>query len=114
MDNEHSASPPVGDIPIRGVDALVIAELEGEFDRLCRERSAMGDRTYGAYNYLDPDVDILRMLLEEVIDIANYARMIFVRIRVLEMMGGIHEMDLDRSEQSVGFDPRQSASHDPT
>jgi hypothetical protein len=57
-------------------------ELSREFDVACKERLVAGAAEYGEFAFLGNDV--LRMLYEELFDLANYAKMKFMKLRLLE------------------------------
>lgn len=59
-----------------------IEQAEGMFDRMCAERMEKGRTDYGALAFLGNDV--VRMLMEELVDIANYSRMQFVKLAILQ------------------------------
>jgi hypothetical protein len=60
-----------------------IDQLRVEFDQQRVARLVMGEEQYGRTAFLN--VDTLDMALEEVVDLANYAMMTFVKIRLLQM-----------------------------
>lgn len=53
-----------------------------EFDNLCAERHEMGAEKYGPGKFLTADT--LQEALEEIVDLANYARYTFIKIRALQ------------------------------
>lgn len=71
-------------------------DLQAEFSRLCRERWEKGAESYGQFGYLEPGVSLANMMAEELADLANYARALFVKVRLIEM-----------SLQNGGFIPRK-------
>lgn len=52
------------------------------FDKLCQERYDKGAEEYGPFTFLENDV--VRMLCEELVDTANYARMQFIKLIMLQ------------------------------
>jgi len=67
------------------VDAELIKRMQvlsEEFDVLCQKRHDMGERKYGPGTWLG--VDTLEMIIEELIDIANYVRFSFVKLRMIQ------------------------------
>lgn len=61
--------------------AEYIAALSTEFDTMCQQRHDMGAKKYGPVKFLE--VNSLEMAAEEVIDLANYARYTYIKIRML-------------------------------
>lgn len=53
-----------------------------EFDTLCTERHEMGAEKYGPGKFLT--VDTLQEAIEEIVDLSNYARYTFVKLRALQ------------------------------
>jgi hypothetical protein len=51
------------------------------FDEVCRARHAMGAEKYGPLDFVSNDV--LRMILEELSDVANYARYAFIKASII-------------------------------
>jgi hypothetical protein len=67
------------------VDAPVsiIEALATEFDELCTKRMEFGQEKYGDWTWLAaPTPD---MLVEELADMVNYARMFAVKIRLIQL-----------------------------
>jgi hypothetical protein len=61
-----------------------IQSLSEGFDKLCQERHEAGQEEYGAFTFLGNDV--IRMMAEELADTANYCRMQFIKIMMLQNM----------------------------
>lgn len=59
-----------------------INRLGLEFDKLCIERHEMGQQEYGKFTFLGNDV--VRMMLEELADTANYCRYQSVKLLLLQ------------------------------
>jgi hypothetical protein len=57
-----------------------INDLSAEFDQMCQLRHEKGAEDYGHLTFLENDT--LRMLCEELIDAANYARYTYIRLRL--------------------------------
>lgn len=78
-----------------------------EFEQLCAERHATGADRYGEITFLGNDV--LRMMLEELADTANYCRMQGVKLLMLQDMleedlaGKMPSMK-DGDDLQIGFD----------
>lgn len=54
-----------------------------EFDNACSDRMAYGKEKYGPGKFLT--VDTLQEALYELMDLANYAKFTFIRIRLLQV-----------------------------
>lgn len=66
-------------------DESLVDKINGyseEFDRRCQERHEMGEKKYGPGTWLT--IDNLEMAIEEVIDLANYVRFTYVKLRMLQ------------------------------
>ena len=63
------------------VMANVIAKYSESFDKLCQERHEAGAKEYGVFTFLENDV--VRMMAEELADTANYVRMQFIKVMML-------------------------------
>jgi hypothetical protein len=59
-----------------------INALSAEFDARCQERHEMGEQKYGAGTWLK--IDTLEMAIEELIDLENYVRFTYVKMRLLQ------------------------------
>lgn len=53
-----------------------------QFESLCRERHEAGEKEYGSLTFLGNDV--VRMMLEELADTANYCRMQAIKLLMLQ------------------------------
>jgi hypothetical protein len=60
----------------------IIVELSLEFDEATMARHRMGAEKYGPGKFLT--VDTLQEALDEVVDLANYARYTYIRLRLLQ------------------------------
>ncbi len=79
--------------------AEYLNELSLRFTTLMAERHAAGQEEYGAFTFLGNDV--VRMMLEELADTANYCRMQAVKLMMLQ----------DTLEESLGdgvYDPEKA------
>jgi len=56
--------------------------LSNEFDQRCFERHEMGQKKYGPNTFLN--VDSIEMAIEELIDLENYVRYTFIKLRMLQ------------------------------
>jgi len=57
-------------------------EWSQSFDKLCAERDQKGQAEYGTFTFLGNDV--VRMMMEELADTANYCRMQFIKLMMLQ------------------------------
>lgn len=64
------------------------------FDHMTQERVDMGSKQYGPTGFME--VDTLRMAMEEVLDLANYARFTFIKLWLLQ------DKLMSTEEQQVG------------
>jgi hypothetical protein len=64
------------------VFASMLVEYSIEFDNQCEERHAKGGEKYGPGRFLT--VDTLQEAMDEVIDLANYARYTYIKLRMLQ------------------------------
>lgn len=59
-----------------------VNQLSALFDEMCQQRHDEGKVEYGALTWLENDV--VRMMLEEMIDIANYCRFQFIKLLLMK------------------------------
>lgn len=57
--------------------------LSEEFDSRCDQRHKMGAQKYGPGKFLE--VDTFEEAMQEIIDLANYARYTYIRLRLLQI-----------------------------
>lgn len=83
--------------PTKEEDQLAqdVAELSMLFTDMCARRHELGQEEYGAFTFLENDV--IRMMCEELADIANYARMQFIKILLMA-----RETDLELNLPQIG------------
>jgi len=62
--------------------AQMLVTYSEYFDKLAQERFAQGAAEYGPFTFLENDV--VRMMAEELVDTANYCRMQFVKLMMLQ------------------------------
>lgn len=62
--------------------ARLLVAFSEDFDRTCDERHAMGAERYGPGKFLT--VDTLEEAMQEVVDLANYARYTYIKLRMLQ------------------------------
>lgn len=74
-------------------------EYSEAFDRLCQERHNAGAVEYGKFTFLQNDV--VRMMMEELADTANYCRMQFIKLMMLQhVIEG--SLDIDGTKAEFG------------
>lgn len=61
---------------------VLMQEYSDAFDKLCQKRHEAGAAEYGALTFIGNDV--VRMMCEELADTANYCRMQFVKLMLLQ------------------------------
>ena len=62
--------------------AEIIVSFSEEYDRKIDERHEMGAKKYGAGKFLV--VDTIQEALDEIVDLGNYARYTFIKLRLLQ------------------------------
>lgn len=92
-------------------DSEVVKAMEtfnSEFFDLCEVRHNTGADEYGSFNFLN--VNLPEFIYEEMADIANYARFMYIRVRLLEEIARERGIDLSapltgevRDEDEVSF-----------
>ena len=75
-----------------------IEQLNEEFIDFCNERSIEGAETYGQYAFLENDM--FQYMLEEIADLANYARFTYIKLRLMEETA--RESGIDMSPSPLG------------
>ena len=90
------------------VTTEMLEQLNLEFFELCEERHNKGADEYGPLNFLN--VDLPTFIYEELADFANYARFLYIRVRLLEEIASERGIDLSaaltgevRDEDEVSF-----------
>lgn len=79
----------------------LIEEFSIEFDVMCNDRHVMGAEKYGPVNFMT--VDSLQMAIEEVADLANYARYTFIKLRLLQHYMTQQQQDVPKDNQFMTF-----------
>lgn len=59
-----------------------LQDLSKFFDELCQKRHEMGEKEYGSFTFMGNDV--VRMMIEELADTANYCRYQAVKLLLLQ------------------------------
>ena len=62
--------------------ARLIVQVSEEFDDLCADRHKAGSEKYGPGKFLT--VDTIQEALDEIADLANYARYTYIKLRLLQ------------------------------
>jgi len=70
------------DGPSEATAVAAIQNISDAFDVLCQERHDAGVEEYGPFTFLENDV--IRMMMEELADTANYCRMQFIKLMLLQ------------------------------
>ncbi len=63
------------------IDPTLLDRLSDQFDAECQTRHLMGQNKYGPVKFLE--VNSLEMAMQEVIDLANYARYTWMKLALL-------------------------------
>lgn len=88
--------------------AITIAEYSEAFDKLAQERHIAGAKEYGVVTFLGNDV--IRMMMEELADTANYCRMQFIKLMMLQhMLEQDPQVPIAVAENELGFGTAESA-----
>lgn len=61
-----------------------VNRLGDQFDAMCQERHEMGAKKYGPVRFLE--IDSIQAALEEIADLANYARYTFIKLSMIRDM----------------------------
>jgi hypothetical protein len=61
----------------------LLKKLSVQFDEFTLERHKLGAERYGAFKFLE--LDTLEMAMEEVADLANYARYTYIKLALLKL-----------------------------
>lgn len=79
----------------------LLQHLSNEFDAVCMERHDAGAEKYGPGKFLL--VDTIEEALEEIVDLANYARYSFIRLRLVQEQIQAQLAATDVGDASTGF-----------
>ena len=87
---------------------VLLEQLNNEFFDLCEVRHNEGAKEYGSLNFLN--VNLPEFIYEEMADIANYTRFLYIRVRLLEELANERGIDLSaaftgevREDDNVSF-----------
>ena len=90
------------------VTTEMLEKLNLEFFELCQQRHDTGADEYGPLKFLE--VDLPEFIYEELADFANYARFLYIRVRLLEEVARERGIDLStafagevRKDNEVSF-----------
>ena len=82
MTDASAQQPPEPELTAEQL--LAIQAAETMFEQMCKERhEGKGRQKYGELTFLD--MPTLQMAMEEVVDMANYARYTFIRLVLLQL-----------------------------
>lgn len=87
------------------VDSELLQQLSDEFSDLTEQRHQMGAEQYGPAKFLT--VDTIEMAAEELVDLSNYARYLYIKLRIIEESLRERGIDLSASlaEEAGSQDP---------
>jgi hypothetical protein len=95
---------PVHPEPADSKFERVLGRLSKEFDRVTQERHYEGAVKHGPVKFMT--VDTLQEALDEVADLANYARYTYMKLRLLQEGIALQMADLAQQQQvPQGFIP---------
>ena len=77
--------------------AKLIVTVSEEFDDQCEERHKRGGEKYGPGKFLT--VDTLQEAIDEIVDLANYARYTYIKLRLLQ-----HSIAAQLPEEGISTD----------
>lgn len=78
--------------------ATLLEEINKEFFDFCKERQDEGAQTYGPVAFLQNDM--FQYMMEELADLANYARFAYIKLRLMERLA--NERGVDMSPSPIG------------
>jgi hypothetical protein len=82
---EPTFSPPPTDLPepdLTPEQKELIVVAEQLFEQMCLDRHRAGNQKYGKFTFLE--MPTVQMAMEEVVDLANYARYTFIKLALLQ------------------------------
>ena len=89
--------PPEPELTETQLVAIHLAEQM--FETMCKERHVLGNSKYGQLTFLE--MPTLEMALEEIADLANYARYTFIRVWLLR--NSLNELQAQSLAGKEGF-----------
>ena len=60
----------------------IVQDLAEEFDKMCQDRHDAGAEKYGPFKFFGADT--LEEAAQELVDLANYARYTFIKLRMIQ------------------------------
>jgi hypothetical protein len=75
-----------------------LEELSDLYEEVCKARHAMGAQKYGPIDFMNNN--IAKMLLEELVDIGNYSRYLFIKVSIMVKLLDIMK---DQEQSTSGF-----------
>lgn len=72
-----------------------------EFDQKTQERHDEGERKYGAGSWLG--IDTLQHAMDEILDLANYARFSYIKLRMLQDQLANFQADASTKQEQEGY-----------
>ena len=82
--------------------AAKIQEYSDEFDQKTFERHEQGEQKYGPGTWLG--IDTLQHAMDEVLDLANYARFTYIKLRMLQEQIATFQADGSFATAKPGYD----------
>jgi hypothetical protein len=79
-----------------------INQYSQDFDRLTQQRHDDGEQKYGPGTWLG--IDTLQHAIDEVLDLANYARFTYIKLRMLQDQIGKFQADASVAHAQEGYD----------
>lgn len=76
-----------------------VNKYSAEFDEMCLDRHEMGAIKYGEGTWQNND--LARMMQEEIVDLANYARYAFIKVALLAELGDLNPPSTLVSEEEI-------------
>lgn len=87
----------------------LISDYSEAFDTLCQERHIKGQQEYGHFTFVGNDV--VRMMMEELADTANYCRMQFIKLMMLQhALEGGEELKHEGKAVEIGIESFKGTS----
>lgn len=86
-----------------------IERYNEEFDQKTYERHIQGEEKYGAGTWLT--IDTLQHAMDEVLDLANYARFTYVKLRLLQDNLAKFQADQSIAHAKPGYDGPMNKLH---
>jgi hypothetical protein len=78
---------------------MLLQELSDEFDELCARRHDAGAEKYGPLKFAG--VDTLEEALQEVLDMGNYIRYTYIKLRLLQLSIANQVEDMEHPDSKL-------------